>query len=132
MFFTSSGRSPGTIRPLEKFFAFFFHHQAGRLEQLDHLRNSSHSFSPIQVTHYNETPSEKSLYFFHGQVTPPYSPPEQVTHYNETILKNQKKKTKRKDFDIYFSLQNLLYKVKRKSIFQCLCTVSIVKNGQLL
>jgi hypothetical protein len=44
--FSLSGRSPGTIRPLTKFFAFFFashfHHRAGRLEQLDHLRVSSY------------------------------------------------------------------------------------------
>ena len=48
--------------------------------------------------------------------------------------KNQSKKKKKRGsvFHVYFSLQNLLYKVKRKWIFQCLCTVSIVNRGQLL
>jgi hypothetical protein len=36
--FQSSGRSPGTIRPLAKPFSHFILYQAGRLEQLDHLK----------------------------------------------------------------------------------------------
>jgi len=38
----SSGRSPGTMRLLASFFAFY--HQAGRLEQWDHLWNPSRCF----------------------------------------------------------------------------------------
>jgi hypothetical protein len=39
--FQSSGRSPGTIRPLAKPFSHFILYQAGRLEQLDHLKKKS-------------------------------------------------------------------------------------------
>ena len=35
--FQSSGRSPGTIRPLAKPFSHFILYRAGRLEQLDHF-----------------------------------------------------------------------------------------------
>jgi hypothetical protein len=42
--FQSSGRSPGTIRPLAKPFSRFILYRAGRLEQLDHSRNSSRFF----------------------------------------------------------------------------------------
>ena len=49
-----SGRSPGTIRPLAR--SLTFQHRAGRLEQLDNLRNSLRFFFTIeQVSQNNQT-----------------------------------------------------------------------------
>jgi len=48
-FFFLSGRLPGTIRPLAKPFSCFILNRVGRLEQLDHSRNSSRSFLIGQV-----------------------------------------------------------------------------------
>jgi len=58
--FLPSGRSPGTMRPLASFLAFY--HRAGRLEQWDHLRLrvSSH-FIIRQVAWNNETTCEIKL-----------------------------------------------------------------------
>jgi hypothetical protein len=53
IFFTI-GQAPRIIRPLTKSlsFAFLFHYRAGRLEQLDHLRDSLY-FTIGQVTWNN-------------------------------------------------------------------------------
>jgi hypothetical protein len=40
--------------------SYFFKHRAGRLEQLDHLRNSSHSFIIGQVAQNNFIHSKKN------------------------------------------------------------------------
>jgi hypothetical protein len=53
--FSPSGRSPGTTRPLASFLVFY--HQAGRLEQWDYLRVSSH-FIIRQVAWNNEITCE--------------------------------------------------------------------------
>ena len=75
--FQSSGRSPGTIRPLVKPFSHFILYQAGRLEQLDHFFKKKQKI-------------------------------------NQKKREEKNKEEKRKGFHNYSSLQNLLYKVKRK------------------
>ena len=114
-FFLLSGRLLGTIRPLTKLFLRFILHRAGRLEKWDHSRNPSRFFFLS-----GRSPETIRPFFFKKR--------------RKNQKKNQSKKKKKRGsvFHVYFSLQNLLYKVKRKWIFQCLCTVSIVNRGQLL
>jgi len=80
-----SGRSPGIIRPLAKFFTFFFtigqvawsnqttrqilcihrQYQTGCLKQLDHSWNSSHSFSISGRSPGTIRPLVSFLEFYH-------------------------------------------------------------------
>jgi len=94
--FFLSGRSPGTIRPLAKLFSRFILHR--------------------QVTSKNETTREILRVAFSYQA----GHLEQLDHLKKTkkkSIKKKRKKEKRKGFHNYSSLQNLLYKVKRKLIF---------------
>jgi hypothetical protein len=111
-------------------------YRVGCLEQLDHSRNFFCVLFYIgQVAWKNETTREilrVSSSYRAGRL-------KQLDHFflkkrRKNQKKNQSKKKKKRGsvFHVYFSLQNLLYKVKRKWIFQCLCTVSIVNRGQLL
>jgi len=87
--FQSSGRSPGTIRPLSKPFSHFIFYRAGRLEQLDHLKKNK-----------KKQKSKKKKF---------------KTNQSKKKRKEKKEKEeKRKGFHNYSFLQNLLYKVKRK------------------
>ena len=139
----SSGRSFGTIRPLTRFLVFY--HRAGRLEQLDHSWNSSHSSSPSGKSPGTTIPLTRFLAFHHraGRL-------EQLDHFWKSshsfyhragrleqldhFLQKKKQKGKKakekklKGFHVFF-FTNLPYKSKRKWIFQCLCTVTIVKRG---
>ena len=141
----SSGRSPGTIWPLASSLAFFFFiYRAGRLEQFDHLRVPSH-FIIGQVAWNNLTTCEFPRILSSGRSPGTIRP---LTKFFASIFTigqvawNNETTHKILWFHFHhravfqhhhcFSLQNLLCKVKRKWIFQCLCTVSIVKRGQLL
>ena len=87
--FQSSGRSPGTIRPLAKPFSHFILYRAGRLEQLDH--------------------------FFKKKLKKKAKKKKKSKPINQKKRKEKKEKEeKRKGFHNYSFLQNLLYKVKRK------------------
>ena len=61
-YFSPSGRSPETIRSLQKN-PRIFHHQAGRLEQLNHFQKILVFFIVGQVVSNNQTTFKKSLYF---------------------------------------------------------------------
>jgi len=94
--FFLSGRLPGTIKPLAKPFSRFILHRAGRLEKWDHSRNPSRCF------------------FLSGRSPGTIRP---FKKNQKKSIKKKRKKEKRKGFHNYSSLQNLLYKVKRKLIF---------------
>ena len=94
----SSGRSPGTIRPLASSLAFFFIYRAGRLEQFDHLRVPSH-FIIRQVAWNNLTTHKFLCFHFHQRA----GRLEQLDQLKNLGISQHR-----------FSLQNLLCKVKRK------------------
>jgi hypothetical protein len=121
-----------TMRPLAKSFSRFILHRAGRLKQLDHSQNPSHFFflsgrsprtirplvNPFRVFFFPSGKSPEtirplaSLLSFYHRV----SRLEQLDHFFQKKRKQKKNqsKEKRKGFHAYFSLQNLLCKVKRK------------------
>jgi hypothetical protein len=99
------------MRPLAKFFSHFILHRAGHLEQLDHSQNPFRIlFFPPGKLPGTIRPLASLLSFYHrvGRL-------EQLDHFfqKKTNKKNQSNE-KRKGFHAYFSLQNLLFKVKRK------------------
>ena len=118
------------MRPLVKFFSRFILHRAGRLEQLDHSQNPSHFFfllgrspgtirllvNPFRILFFPRgklpgtiRPLASLLSFYHrvGRL-------EQLDHFFKKNKQKNQSKEKRKGFHAYFSLQNLLFRVKRK------------------
>jgi hypothetical protein len=96
-----------------KFFSRFILHRAGRLEQLDHSQNPSHFFFLLGRSPGTIRPlvNPFRILFF-----PPGKLPGTIRPFfskKKTNKKNQSKE-KRKGFHAYFSLQNLLFRVKRK------------------
>ena len=88
----SSGRSPGTIRPLAKPFSRFILHRAGHLEKWDHLRNPSRCFFLSGRSPGTIKPLAKSFsrFILHraGRL-------EQLDHLKKRKKINQKKRKKR-------------------------------------
>jgi hypothetical protein len=65
-FFFLSGRPPGTIRPLAKPFSRFILHWVGRLEQLDHSRSPFCVSSSYQASRLEQLDHSRNPFTFYS------------------------------------------------------------------
>jgi len=104
MFFSPTGRLPRTIWPLLKYLCIF-HPQLGRLEQLDH-------FKKIFIFFHQQAGRLEQLDHFKKKIFSFFT--NKQVAWNNWITFEFLQKKKGEGFHAYFSLQNLLYKAKRK------------------